>query len=59
MTKLLLVRHGQSEANSLSVFAGNYDIELTELGHKQAQCTAKYIADNYKVNKVGDCFEYF
>lgn len=52
MTKLLLVRHGQSEANSLSVFAGNYDIELTELGHKQAQCTAKYIADNYKVNKV-------
>lgn len=52
MTKLLLVRHGQSEANNLDIFAGNYDIELTELGHKQAKCTAKFIADNYKVDKV-------
>jgi len=52
MTKILLVRHGQSEANNLDVFAGNYDVELTELGHKQAQSTAKYIAENYKVDKV-------
>lgn len=52
MTKLLMVRHGQSEANNLDIFAGNYDIELTELGHKQAQCTAKFIAENYKVDKV-------
>lgn len=52
MTKLLMVRHGQSEANNLNIFAGNYDIELTELGHKQAQCTAKFIAENYKVDKV-------
>lgn len=52
VTKLLLVRHGQSEANDMGVFAGNYDVELTELGHKQAQCTAKYISDNYKVDKV-------
>lgn len=52
MTKLLMVRHGQSEANSLGVFAGNYDIELTELGHKQAQCTANFIAENYTVDKV-------
>lgn len=52
MTKILMVRHGQSEANNLDIFAGNYDIELTELGHKQAQCTAKFIAENYKVDKV-------
>ena len=52
MTKILLVRHGQSEANNLNVFAGNYDIELTELGHRQAQCTAKYITENYKVDRV-------
>ena len=52
MTKILMVRHGQSEANNLDIFAGNYDIELTELGHKQAQCTAKFIAENYKVDAV-------
>lgn len=52
MTKLLMVRHGQSEANSLGIFAGNYDIELTELGHRQAQCTAEFIADNYTVDRV-------
>ena len=52
MTRLILIRHGQSEANELNVFAGNYDIELTELGCNQAECTAKYIAENYKVDKV-------
>lgn len=52
MTRLLLVRHGQSEANRLGVFAGNYDIELTDLGCAQAECTADFIASNYKVDKV-------
>ena len=52
MTKILMVRHGQSEANNLEVFAGNYDIPLTELGEKQAQCTADFIAENYSVDKV-------
>ena len=52
MTRLLLIRHGQSQANEQRVFAGNYDVELTELGCKQAQCTAEYIAKNYKVDKV-------
>lgn len=52
MTKILMVRHGQSEANDLGVFAGNYDIGLTELGHQQAQCTADFIAENYKVDKI-------
>ena len=52
MTKILMVRHGQSEANLLEIFAGHYDIELTDLGCKQAQCTAKYIKENYNVDKV-------
>ena len=51
MTRLILIRHGQSEANLLRVFAGNYDVELTELGCQQAQCTAEYIAKNYKIDK--------
>ncbi len=37
MTKLYLIRHGESEANSKRVFAGNYDIDLTALGYRQAE----------------------
>ena len=52
MTTLLLIRHGQSEANLSRVFAGNYDAPLTELGLKQAKKTAEFIAENYKVDCV-------
>ena len=52
MTTILMVRHGQSEANHLGVFAGHYDIELTELGCEQAKCTADFVAKNYKVDKI-------
>ena len=52
MTTLILVRHGQSEANNMQFFAGNFDADLTELGEKQAKCSAKYIKDNYSVSKV-------
>ena len=36
MTQLYLIRHGESEANHQRVFAGNYNIDLTELGYRQA-----------------------
>lgn len=52
MTTLLLIRHGQSEANLSRVFAGNYDVPLTELGLIQAEKTADFIAENYKVDSV-------
>ena len=52
MTKFLIIRHGQSEANLLDVFAGNFDAPLTERGLCQAQRTAEYIKENYKVDKV-------
>ncbi len=52
MTTLLLVRHGQSEANLEGVFAGDYDAPLTELGFRQAEKTAEFIAGNYKVDGV-------
>lgn len=53
MTTVILVRHGQSMANLEGRFAGQaYDAELSPLGHKQAECTAKYIADTYKINKI-------
>ncbi len=46
-TKLLVIRHGQSTANLESLFAGHYDAALTELGQKQAQCTADYLKDTH------------
>ena len=52
MTKFLIIRHGQSEANLLDVFAGNYDAPLTELGLRQAERTAEYIKNNFRIDKV-------
>ncbi len=52
MTKFLLIRHGQSEANLNGVFAGHFDAPLTDLGIRQANATAEYIKNNYKVDKV-------
>lgn len=52
MTTLLLVRHGQSIANEAGIFAGFTDMPLTEKGLQQAACTAKFIAENYRVDAV-------
>ena len=45
MTKLIIVRHGESEANKLVVIAGHSDYPLTELGQKQAEETAAHLAN--------------
>ena len=52
MTTFLVVRHGQSVANEMGVFAGDTDHTLTPLGHKQAEITAEYIAKKYKIDAV-------
>lgn len=52
MTKVLLIRHGESTANLNNVFAGNYDAALTARGHEQAECTARFIADTYQVDAI-------
>lgn len=52
MTRLLLIRHGQSTANIAGVFAGHLDYPLTELGRQQVELTAEYIASQYTVDKV-------
>lgn len=36
MTKLVLIRHGESEWNKLNLFTGWYDVDLSEQGHKEA-----------------------
>lgn len=52
MTKILLIRHGESEANLRDVFAGHYNPDLTERGRKQAACTAAFLEENYTVDAI-------
>lgn len=52
MTRIILIRHGQSIANLERVYAGHTDIDLSELGKVQAQKTAEYVADKYKIDKI-------
>lgn len=51
-TKLLLIRHGESEANVKKVFAGHFDAPLVERGIKQADLAAIYIKNNYNPHKI-------
>ncbi len=39
--KLLIIRHGESEADLLDVHEGRADYPLTERGHRQAQAMAE------------------
>lgn len=52
MTTVILVRHGESEANRQGFFAGQTDVELLEKGIEQARATGTYISQNYQVDKV-------
>jgi broad specificity phosphatase PhoE len=52
VTRILLIRHGESEANSERIFAGNKDVKLMERGIEQAKKTAEYISEFYDVDCV-------
>lgn len=45
MTTLYIVRHGESMANQDNCFAGQRDVALTELGLRQAECTARFLQE--------------
>jgi len=51
MTTLIFVRHGQSVSNLEQRFTGQQETELTPLGHKQAEATARFLA-SYKIDKI-------
>jgi len=48
MTRLIIVRHGQSVANEQKRFAGHSNFDLTPLGRKQAELAGEYIFKNFK-----------
>ncbi len=52
MTNLIIIRHGESVANKEDVCIGHTDLDLSEKGKLQAQLTAEYIIENYKVDKI-------
>lgn len=52
MTRLILVRHGQSEANLKNIGAGQRDYPLTELGHKQAERVADYLLAHHSIDCI-------
>ena len=45
MTRIYFVRHGQSESNLITQFAGSLNMPLTEKGHRQACVTAEFLRD--------------
>lgn len=45
--ELLVIRHGQSEADLLGVHEGRADFPLTALGENQAKGMARYVAANF------------
>ena len=52
MTRLIIIRHGQSLANARNLFAGHSDFDLSELGHKQAACAAKYLTEREQIDAI-------
>lgn len=51
MSRIYIVRHGQSDANIYDLFCGFLDAHLTELGKKQARMTADYMR-NFKIDRI-------
>ncbi len=52
MTRLIFIRHGESEANRLQYFAGQSDPTLTEKGKAQAEKMAKWLSAHYQVAQI-------
>lgn len=49
---LLIIRHGESEADILNVHEGRADFNLTDKGHSQAQAMAEYASQKYNIDKI-------
>ena len=45
MTKIYLIRHGESLANAKRIYLGHTDWDLSPLGKEQAECVAEFLKD--------------
>ena len=52
MTRLILTRHGRSEANLTHVFAGHTDAPLSPLGKEQAELLARRLYETEKIDVI-------
>lgn len=50
--KLLVIRHGESEADIKKVCEGRADFKLTDKGTQQARALASWINENYRVSRI-------
>ena len=50
-TKIIIIRHGQSIGNKERIILGHTDLDLSELGYKQADCTAEHLK-NEKIDVI-------
>ncbi len=50
--RILVIRHGESEADLLDVHEGRADFALTARGHKQARAMARYVKGNYDLSAI-------
>ncbi|HBK85959.1 MAG TPA: histidine phosphatase family protein, partial [Firmicutes bacterium] len=50
--KILVIRHGESEADILHVHEGRADFALTAEGQRQAAAMAKWVAGLYTIDKI-------
>ncbi len=46
MTKLVLVRHGESEWNKINLFTGWTDVELSDKGREEAKAAGRVLKEN-------------
>lgn len=49
---LLVIRHGESEADLMDVHEGRADFELTPRGHRQAEAMAEYVSKHYRLSAI-------
>ena len=46
-TKIIFIRHGESQGNAVRKILGHTDMDLSELGYRQARATAEALKDEH------------
>ena len=52
MTKILVIRHGNSVTNATRRYTGQLDAPLSDLGREQAELLADYLASEHKIDAI-------